>query len=159
MALIQLSTSALAVPKIANMEINMPISQFTTSRAAVVFGIAAAIALKVALTPQSTLAASSLRNIIVIMTDDRDSLDPLKTMPELKRELANNGVRFENSFVEYSLCCPSRVSFLTGMGAHNHGVVGNRPIQGGGYEAFYDFGLETEAIGTVRLLLPFRSSC
>jgi arylsulfatase A-like enzyme len=66
--------------------------------------------------------------------------------PKLKKQLADKGVRFANSFVD--LCCPSRVSFLTGIGAHNHGVVGNLPSQGGGYETLYALGLEAETIVT-----------
>jgi N-acetylglucosamine-6-sulfatase len=40
-------------------------------------------------------------------------------------------VTFRNSFVNYSLCCPSRATFLTGQYAHNHDVWGNAPPNGG----------------------------
>lgn len=39
--------------------------------------------------------------------------------------LAEDGVRFENSFCTTSLCSPSRASILTGLYAHAHGVRNN----------------------------------
>lgn len=71
-------------------------------------------------------------NIVVIMTDDQD-LRSMEVMPKVKRLLADQGTTFTNSFVNYSLCCPSRTTFLTGQYAHNHGVVGNA-LPDGGYE-------------------------
>jgi arylsulfatase A-like enzyme len=41
------------------------------------------------------------------------------------------GRRYENAFVPFSVCCPSRASILTGNNAHSHGVWGNKlPIGG-----------------------------
>jgi arylsulfatase A-like enzyme len=39
--------------------------------------------------------------------------------------MATEGVHFKNAFVSTSLCSPSRASILTGMYAHQHGVVDN----------------------------------
>jgi arylsulfatase A-like enzyme len=39
--------------------------------------------------------------------------------------LASEGVRFANTFCTTSLCSPSRASILTGLYAHNHGVLNN----------------------------------
>jgi N-acetylglucosamine-6-sulfatase len=55
--------------------------------------------------------------------------------PRASAGLDRTGVTFDNSFVSYSLCCPSRATFLTGQYAHNHGVFGNSPPVGG-YDVF-----------------------
>ena len=49
----------------------------------------------------------------------------------VKALIADQGTTFDNSFVNYSLCCPSRATFLTGQYVHNHGVLGNAPPNGG----------------------------
>lgn len=71
-------------------------------------------------------------NIVVIMTDDQDAAS-LQVMPKTKRLLGDRGTTFTNSFVNYSWCCPSRTTFLTGQYAHNHGVMGNA-LPDGGYD-------------------------
>jgi N-acetylglucosamine-6-sulfatase len=73
-------------------------------------------------------------NIVVIETDDQ-TYASLAFMPKTRALLAAEGVSFDNSFVSYSLCCPSRATFLTGQYAHNHGILSNKP-PAGGYEVF-----------------------
>ena len=52
-------------------------------------------------------------------------------MPNLAAFLESQRLTaFSSSFVSYSLCCPSRATFLTGQYAHNHGVKGNDHIAG-----------------------------
>jgi N-acetylglucosamine-6-sulfatase len=68
-------------------------------------------------------------NLLVIMTDDLET-DDLKALPSV-RELAEQGTTFENSFVGYSLCCPSRATYLTGQYNHNNGVLSNAAPDGG----------------------------
>jgi arylsulfatase A-like enzyme len=68
-------------------------------------------------------------NLLVIMTDDLE-MDDLKALPSV-RLLAQQGTTFGNSFVGYSLCCPSRATYLTGQYNHNNGVLSNAPPDGG----------------------------
>ncbi|MGH3011078.1 MAG: sulfatase family protein [Gaiellaceae bacterium] len=80
--------------------------------------------------PATTAAAQPRPNVLVIMTDDQ-TLESLRVMSNVKRLLRDRGATFRSSFVTYALCCPSRATFLTGQYAHNHGVLGNRPPNGG----------------------------
>ena len=55
----------------------------------------------------------------------------MSLMPTVQSELAASGATFANSFTNWPLCCPSRATFYTGQYAHNHGVLGNTPPDGG----------------------------
>lgn len=77
-----------------------------------------------------TPSAGRSPNIVVIYTDDQEE-GGLEYMPKVRRLLVDRGTRFTNSLVTTSLCCPSRVSFLTGKYAHNHRVLSNLPPRGG----------------------------
>jgi arylsulfatase A-like enzyme len=79
-----------------------------------------------------TATAASLErpNVVVIETDDQ-TLESMKVMDAVRRRIADRGVSFQNSFVNFSLCCPSRATFLTGQYAHNHRVLGNSAPRGG----------------------------
>ena len=57
-------------------------------------------------------------------------------MPKVLSLIAEHGITFDNSFVNFSLCAPSRSSLLTGQAAHNDGVVANQAVKGGGWESF-----------------------
>ena len=72
-------------------------------------------------------------NVVMIMTDDQ-TVESMRVMPNVKALLADQGVTFDNSFVSYALCCPSRATYLTGQYAHNHGVMGNAAPNGGYYK-------------------------
>ena len=78
----------------------------------------------------SATAAQTRPNVLVLMTDDQN-LESVRVMANVRGLLAANGTTFANNFVSYSLCCPSRATFLTGQYAHNHGVLGNQPPIGG----------------------------
>ena len=69
-------------------------------------------------------------NIVVVMTDDQ-TVESLAVMKHVQALLVKRGTTFVNNFATYSLCCPSRATFLTGQYAHNHTVMGNAPPEGG----------------------------
>ena len=96
--------------------------------------LAGSMLLVAALAAAQSPGANSQRartNVVVIMTDDQ-TVESLRVMANVRTLLAGQGTTFENSFASFSLCCPSRATFLTGQYAHNHGVLGNSP-PGGGY--------------------------
>jgi arylsulfatase A-like enzyme len=78
-------------------------------------------------------------NIVVILTDDMSTRE-LGAMPRTRQLIGQRGVTFARSFAPFPLCCPSRVSMLTGQYAHNHGVLGNGATDGfhpeGGFAGF-----------------------
>lgn len=78
-----------------------------------------------------SLSAASKPNIIFILTDDQryDAMGfmgayPFLETPNIDR-IADEGVHFTNSFVNISLCGPSRAAFLTGTYPHVNGVNTN----------------------------------
>ena len=79
--------------------------------------------------------AMAAPNIVVILTDDQEDTGSMAYLPNVQA-LAAQGVTFKNSFVNFSLCSPSRSSFFTGEAAHNDGIKSNKPSKGGGWETF-----------------------
>ena len=76
----------------------------------------------------SFAAAADRPNILLIVSEDNGPElgcygDPYARTPNLDR-LASEGVRFENAFVPYSVCSPSRACFLTGLHSHENGQIG-----------------------------------
>jgi N-acetylglucosamine-6-sulfatase len=94
--------------------------------------VLAVLGLVLALAPAA--AAAERPNIVVVTTDDQRASD-MRVMPEVRRLIGGAGTTFENSYVSYPLCCPSRATFLTGQYSHNHGVTWNN-FPNGGYYAF-----------------------
>jgi arylsulfatase A-like enzyme len=68
-------------------------------------------------------------NIVLIHTDQQ-RIDTLRCYgferhsPAADR-LAREGVRFEHAFTPIAICSPARASLLTGLYAHNHGMLNN----------------------------------
>src|SRR3954468_13743002 len=76
-------------------------------------------------------AAKQKRPNIVLVMDDDQSVNLQQFLTKTNAAIGARGVTFDNSFVNYSLCCPSRSTMLTGQYAHNHGVRGNQLPTGG----------------------------
>jgi arylsulfatase A-like enzyme len=83
-------------------------------------------------------------NIVIIELDDVRA-DGIDRMPTVLSRLVGQGVRFTNSFVPLSLCCPSRASLLSGLYALRHGA---RHVEGriGGAPAFRAGGADRQTI-------------
>lgn len=94
------------------------------------FAVLPAFVALLAFSPAVSAAEPKKMNVLFIISDDlRAELacygdTPVKT-PNLDK-LAAKGVRFERSYCQYPLCCPSRSSMLTGRHPTNTGVQGNR---------------------------------
>ncbi len=93
-------------------------------------------------------ASATKPNIVIIMTDDQ-RWDTVNTryMPNVAAGLTPNGVTLSNSFVSNPLCCPSRVTTLTGRYSYTTGVYGNHGTWGG-YGASLQFGAMNDTIAT-----------
>jgi N-acetylglucosamine-6-sulfatase len=98
-------------------------------------------------TPEPPVSASGQPpSFVVIQTDDQTLEQlyatftppggtPIAAMPNTLSLLGERGITFNRYYVSYPLCCPSRVSLLTGRYAHNHNDRGNVPPNGG-YSGF-----------------------
>ena len=74
------------------------------------------------------VAETTRTNVLHIIVDDlRPALgcygDRIAKTPAIDR-LAAKGVRFENAYVQYSICGPSRASFLSGLRPQTNGYFG-----------------------------------
>ncbi len=69
------------------------------------------------------------RNVLFILTDDMTSSE-LSAMPNVQSLLAAQGTSFNEFYISFPLCCPSRATMLSGQYMHNHGVHGNFPPNG-----------------------------
>ncbi|KAF1953000.1 Arylsulphatase [Byssothecium circinans] len=85
--------------------------------------------------------ATSKPNFVFIITDDQDlHLSSLDYMPLLQKHLAEQGTFYRRHYCTIAICCPSRVSLLTGRAAHNTNVTDVSPPYGG-YPKFISQGL------------------
>src|SRR5438874_6169314 len=93
-------------------------------------------------------ATATKPNIVIIMTDDQrwDTVNP-RYMPNVAADLIPNEVTLSNSFVSNPLCCPSRVTTLTGRYSYTTGVYGNGGTWGG-YGASLQYGAMNDTIAT-----------
>lgn len=64
-------------------------------------------------------------NVILVLTDDQDlHLNSLEYMPITLKHFRDEGTEFRKHYCTIAVCCPSRVSLLTGKMAHNTNVTG-----------------------------------
>lgn len=96
--------------------------------------------------PTSAATPSQRPNIIFILADDMAYTD-LEVMPKLKSLVTEQGVSFNNYFLNISLCCPSRTATLRGQYAQNSKIFGNN-LPSGGFDKVYELGLEKSTIAT-----------
>jgi N-acetylglucosamine-6-sulfatase len=91
---------------------------------------------------QAGASATQPPSFVVIQTDDQtlEALTasytplggaPIAAMPNTLAMIAARGATLSRYYVSYPLCCPSRVSLMTGRYAHNHNVRGNVQPEGG----------------------------
>jgi N-acetylglucosamine-6-sulfatase len=73
--------------------------------------------------------ASSQKNVVFILTDDMTTSE-LSAMPNVQSLIAGQGTSFNEAYVSFPLCCPSRATMMSGQYMHNHGVHGNFPPNG-----------------------------
>lgn len=70
-------------------------------------------------------------NFVIIMTDDQDKLlKSIDYQPAVQKHFVEQGTAFEKHFCTQAQCCPSRVSYLTGMHGHNTNVTDVAPPWG-----------------------------
>ncbi len=75
-------------------------------------------------------------NLVVFMVDDAN-VEDIVYMPQVLARLVDQGVTFADNYSPNPLCCPARVTTLTGRYSHNTGIVDNvAPL--GGATAFDD---------------------
>lgn len=97
-------------------------------------------------------------NIVFLFSDQHNAKvlghagHPDVKTPHLDR-LAREGVRFTNAITQNPICTPSRLSFLSGQYAHNHGYYGLSGPNPGGLPCvlghFRDAGYRTSAVGKI----------
>src|SRR5262245_40852643 len=94
-----------------------------------------AAALAVSALGAGVIAASDARgartgaNFVFILTDDM-TYSELAGMPNVNSLIGAQGTSFNEAYVSFPLCCPSRATMLSGQYMHNHGVRGNFPPNG-----------------------------
>src|SRR5215208_2115349 len=91
--------------------------------------------------------AAERPNIVFVLTDDLDERS-MEDLPGIREDImGTNGTTFENAYVTYSLCCPSRATILRGQYPHNHSILGNVPPLGG-EGRFRELGLDKSTVAT-----------
>ncbi|KAF5597979.1 arylsulfatase [Fusarium pseudoanthophilum] len=91
----------------------------------------------------SVAPAKTKPNIILVLVDDQDvHMESLKHMPLLKKQMADQGTLYTRHYCTTAICCPARVSILTGRLSHNTNVT-DVVAPYGGYPKFISEGLNS----------------
>jgi N-acetylglucosamine-6-sulfatase len=89
-------------------------------------------------------------SFVFVLLDDASVLEMEHgaAMPRTHHLVRDNGVRLARFYISNAICCPSRVTFLTGRYSHNHGVLNNLPppVGRGGWARFRSPGPEDRTI-------------
>jgi N-acetylglucosamine-6-sulfatase len=85
-------------------------------------------------------------NFVFVIADDLDERS-MEQLGGIRSVMNANGTTFENAYVTFSLCCPSRATILRGQYPHNHGIIGNA-LPEGGEEKFRNLGRDRSTIAT-----------
>jgi N-acetylglucosamine-6-sulfatase len=96
--------------------------------------------------PRAEAQTANPPNFVFVMTDDLDERS-MQDLGGIHTLMGANGATFKNAYVNYSLCCPSRVTILRGQYPHNHDILDNRPPLGG-EEKFRNLGRDQSTIAT-----------
>ncbi|KAF2467643.1 uncharacterized protein BDR25DRAFT_170428, partial [Lindgomyces ingoldianus] len=63
-------------------------------------------------------------NVVFILAGKQDTcMSSIKYMQEAQNLLIAEGILYTRNYTSTAFCCPTRVSILTGLHAHNHQVV------------------------------------
>jgi N-acetylglucosamine-6-sulfatase len=73
--------------------------------------------------------ATTQMNVVFILTDDMPTSE-ISAMPNVQSLIAAHGTTFNEAYISFPLCCPSRATMMSGLYMHNHGVRGNFPPNG-----------------------------
>lgn len=96
-------------------------------------------------TPTATPAAAAKPNIILVLLDDGEDA-MISSMPRIRANFIDRGLRFTNAFSNTPLCGPSRANILSGQFAHNTRVIGNVGSDAG-YPAWRAGGYDANSLG------------
>ncbi|KAG9761368.1 Arylsulphatase, partial [Aureobasidium melanogenum] len=88
----------------------------------------------IGVTAQQQFLAKQSRppNIVFILTDDQDLLlSSLSCMPLVTKHLVSKGTYYNKHYCTTAVCCPARVTLMTGKAAHNTNITDVNPPYGG----------------------------
>ncbi|MCW9708075.1 sulfatase family protein [Fodinibius salsisoli] len=129
---------------------------FNSSNKIILLPLASLIVLSFLSACNQQKVESERPNIIFIMTDDHSYQtlsaydDRFIETPNIDH-IADEGVKFVNSFVGNSICAPSRATLLTGKHSHKNGQINNRVAFDGNQPTFPKYlqkdGYQTALIG------------